>query len=474
MRFRRFLPIRRRWPTLQTILSLWFSVACFANAHAQTNFTILKSFGTLPGAAVPFGGLVADSNLVLYGTTVAGGVATQGVVFSIHSDGTGYSTVKEFVGSTNPMTPYGELTLGHDGRLYGTSYSGGISNFGTVFGLNTDGSGFAVLHSFTGGADGKNPKVGLTEASDGTLYGVTYFANSADRGTIFKINKDGTGYSVMHVFTGNPDGQQVQCKLLEGSDGALYGTTQYGGTTTAGTIFTINKNGTGYGILFNLGSVTAGGYIASSGVIEGSDHFLYGTTGLGGGTGNQGTLYKVDKYGGNYQVLQRFPQNSSAGGSAGGGLIEGANGMIYGLTQHGGIESEGTVFCINEDGSGYAILLNFLNSGADINQPVSPLLQLPNGIFYGTVPYGGPESTGGIYALSQSPFPPRLSLPSISAGSNVFQVSATSYIQYDVQRSTNLSSWDTLGTLLSPVGGQTNYSDTTPPSSAAFYRLHQH
>lgn len=353
---------------------------------AQTNFTILKSFSTLPNAVVPFGALIADSNSVLYGTTCAGGVSTQGVVFSIHSDGTAFTTLKEFQGVTNPMTPYGQLVLGTDGRLYGTSYSGGSSNLGTIFGLNTDGSGLAILHSFIGGADGKNPNVGLTEASDGALYGVTYGGDFTNRGTIFKINKDGSGYSVLHIFTGKPDGQQSQCKLLEGSDGALYGTTQFGGSLNSGILFTISKDGSGYADLFDFGTVVAGGYIPSSGVIEGSDHFLYGTTGFGGGTGNAGTLYKVEKFGGNYQVLQAFPQNSDADGGAGGGLSEGANGMIYGTTQHGGTDSQGTVFSINEDGSGYTILLNFLSSGADINDPISPLLQLTNGIFYGTAP----------------------------------------------------------------------------------------
>jgi len=465
----------QQWLVLRTVFSLWLLTVPFGSAYAQTNITILKSFTSPPNnGIVPYGGLVADSNWVLYGSTAAGGISNQGTVFSIHSDGSGYRMIKELVGLSNGVTPYGELVLGTDGRLYGTTYNGGTSNLGIVFGMNTDGSGFTPLHNFTGGAEGQSPNVDLIEASDGLLYGVTYSGDSLHRGTLFKINKNGSGYSVMHVFTGNPDGQQVQCKLLEGSDGALYGTTQFGGTAIGGTVFAINKDGSGYFVLYNFGSPTANGYIPSGGVIEGIDHFLYGTTGSGGGSGYTGVLYKMDKFGGNYQILQRFPKNASGTGAPGGGLIKGTNGMIYGCTQHGGSDQQGTIFSINEDGADYVILRSFFYAGGDATGPLTPLLQLADGNFYSTTPYGGAAGIGCIYALSQSPLSPRLAMQSASSSSNVFQIAATSFIQYDVQRSTDLSSWPTIGTFTSPVGGQTNYSDLNPPPSAAFYRLHQH
>jgi uncharacterized repeat protein (TIGR03803 family) len=456
-------------------LLFWLSLVTFS-ASAQTNFTILKSFSGIPGPIVPYGSLIADSNLLLYGTTAAGGALTQGVVFAISPDGSSFRILKDIIGLTNGMTPYGALALGKDGRLYGMTYSGGASNLGTVFGLDRDGNNFSVLHSFTGGSDGQNPQVGVTEGSDGALYGVTYFSNTSVRGTIFKINKNGTGYFVMHTFTGNPDGQQTRCKLIEGSDGAIYGTTPFGGNHNAGIIFMINKDGTGYNIIFNFGSITASGTLAAGGVIEGTDHLLYGVTGSGGGSGNLGVIYRVDKIGENYQVIHRFADNGSGGETPIGELCETTNGILYGCTEFGGNDSAGSVYRINEDGSNYTVVRSFKSSSTgDANSPVAALLLLPNGIFYGTTPYGGANDTGCIFALSDSPLAPRL--VTLAPPSNLkaaLQFTATANIPYDVERSTDLSSWTILGTLAAPLSCQTNFTDNAPPTQGAFYRLHQH
>lgn len=441
---------------------------------AQTNFTILKGFGNLPGGVVPFCPLITDPNGVLYGTTVAGGVSTQGVVFAINPDGSNYRVIKEFSGTTNGMSPYGALVLASDGRLYGTTYSGGTSNFGTVFGLNTDGSGFATLHSFTGSTDGKNPRDGLIEGKDGALYGTTYFADTSTRGTVFKVNKNGTGYSVLHIFTGAPDGQQVTCKLLEASDGLIYGVTPFGGTKNIGTIFVISSDGSIYYTLFSFGSINASGYAPVGGVIECGDGNLYGVANLGGGTGNSGVIYKIDKGGVNYQILYHFPDPGNGGQAPAGDLLDGADGTLYGVTQLGGTYEVGSIYKINKDGSGFMVLRSFSSTGGDANEPLYALLQLPSGLLYGTLPYGGPSGTGCIFALSNLPLRPRLLSLSTSASSNVLQFSATSSVQYDVERSMDLSTWTTLGTSTSPIGGQTNYTDINPPQSAGFYRLQQH
>ena len=90
-----------------------------------------------------------------------------------------------------------------DTRLYGTTYYGGNNNgYGTVFAVNTDGSGFTVLKAFTGGNDGANPEAGMV-LSGTTLYGATGQGGSNDFGTVFKVNTDGTGFTVLKNFTGS-------------------------------------------------------------------------------------------------------------------------------------------------------------------------------------------------------------------------------------------------------------------------------
>ena len=466
-------PLRRL--TVVLLLSVFIGLA-----NAQTNFTILKSFTSVPDGNVPYCTLVADTNGVMYGTTIQGGISNQGTIFAINQNAFGYKntfgyiTLKSFVGVTNGVAPFVGLVLSTNGTLYGTTYGGGTSNFGTVFKINRDGTGFAVLHNFTGTTDGKNPEGSLIEGSDGALYGTTLFSDASTRGTVFKLNKDGSGYSILHAFTGNPDGQQTLCRLLEGSDGALYGTTQFGGSHNVGAVFTINKDGGGYNIIYNFRTISNDGVGSVAGLIEGSDHVLYGTSYLGGGTGFNGTVFSLNKDGSGYQILHRFSTTDGDGQRPDGELVEGLDGALYGVTDSGNTGSSGVIYKLNKDGNGYQILRNFSSGNGDGHVPKCALLQLSSGVLFGTTELGAVGGAGCVFALSTAPLSPRIMSLSVSGSSNLLQCAATSAVQYEVQRSTNLSSWSVLTTLTSQTNGQLNYSDLSPPARTSFYRLQQH
>ena len=112
---------------------------------------------------------------------------------------------------------------GSDGALYGTT-SG--TNGSTVFTVNTNATGFTVLHAFGGAGDGQNPPSGVIEASDGALYGTTSNGGTNNLGSVFKLSKDGSSYNVLFSFT-DTNGRSPQAGLLEASDGFLYGSTSY-------------------------------------------------------------------------------------------------------------------------------------------------------------------------------------------------------------------------------------------------------
>ena len=139
-----------------------------------------------------------------------------GTVFKLQTNGSGFVVLKSLSG-INGSAPVAPVMEASDGNLYGTTYAGGISNAGTVFKLSRDGSNFSVLHHFTGGADSANLSGSVIEGSDGYLYGTTMFGNATTRGTIFKVSKNGADYAIIHVFTGSPDGVQPRCRLLKGS-----------------------------------------------------------------------------------------------------------------------------------------------------------------------------------------------------------------------------------------------------------------
>jgi uncharacterized repeat protein (TIGR03803 family) len=217
-------------------------------------------------------------------------------VFKVATNGTGYAVLYSFTGTGGDgATPYGALLLGGDGALYGTTYQGS-----TVFKLNTDGSGYTILDSPVGGT-GYGPYAGLVQGSDGALYGDTYGGGidcfqcaAADWGTVFKLNTDGSGYLVLLNFTGGgTDAAGPRAELVQGRDGQLYGTTFSGGANNNGTVFKLSTNGTDYAVLYSFpprGAMFGDG--PSGGVLPGTDGALYGTT-QGGGAFGYGTVYRL-------------------------------------------------------------------------------------------------------------------------------------------------------------------------------------
>src|ERR1041384_1179802 len=190
---------------------------------AQT-FTTLHSFTARSGpdsntnsdGASPRAGLVLLGN-TLYGTARTGGSSGGGTVFALHTDGTGFTNLHSFTArdpiyytNSDGAYPQAGLSLSGD-NLYGTAFYGGISGNGTVFAINTYGTGFTNLHSFTQtsgttNSDGFWPEAGLI-VSGNTLYGTAYNGGSSGRGTVFALTTDGLGFTNLHSFTVNvPNG----------------------------------------------------------------------------------------------------------------------------------------------------------------------------------------------------------------------------------------------------------------------------
>ena len=187
--------------------------------------------------------IVQGADGTLYGVSRQGGANGNGFVFKVQPDGSGYQTVFPFPAGLNAARlPEYSFILGRDGAFYGTTEFGGTATFGTVYKLNTDGTGFAVLRSFTAGGaavvnDGGAPRGGLVHASDGFLYGLTTTGtaastSTADRnGVVYRIATDGSGYRIIFSFDGGSSAAngQLPNALIEGRDGKLYGTTRAGG-----------------------------------------------------------------------------------------------------------------------------------------------------------------------------------------------------------------------------------------------------
>ena len=212
---------------------------------APTPLAALHTFTGGSDGANPYAGLVLSAN-ALYGTAVYGGSSNAGTVFRVSTNGTGFATLHSFSGGGDGAQPFGGLILSGT-TLYGTTSSGGSSSAGTVFSLNADGTGFTTLHSFGGGSDGAQPW-GELVLSGNTLYGAAGSAGSLSAGTVFSVNTDGTGFATLHNFNGGSDGAGPYAGLVL-SGNTLYGTADVGGTSDEGTVFSVNTDGSGFTVL---------------------------------------------------------------------------------------------------------------------------------------------------------------------------------------------------------------------------------
>ena len=377
---------------------LWLAFSL--SALGQVSFERLRSFGFEPQLGTsPSAGVIEGSDGALYGTTYAGGAANLGVVYRVAKDGSGYSTLHQFTGADGDgARPISEVMEGSDGALYGTTRDAGLNDNGIVFKVNKDGSGYTVLARFDGAGQGSSPYCGVVEAGDGKLYGVTVMGGSLGYGTLYQLNKGGGGFELLHDFVANgTDGRQPQGRLLLSSDGVLYGTTYYGGGNGGGIVFKIQRDGSGFTLLHSFDAFTDG-LFCTTGLVEGTNHLIYGVTSIGG-YWNQGILFCLDTNGGSYKMLHEFGA-SGDGQNPYSGLVRGPDGVLYGTTYTGAGAMNGTIFKINEDGLGYSLVHEF-NYTADYEgyRPEGLLCLSGDGFLYGATSYGGLGNIGAVYRV---------------------------------------------------------------------------
>ena len=299
--------------------------------------TLLWSFGNGNDGNSPYGSLIQGSDGNFYGMTQLGGLYARGTVFKITP--AGVETVLWSFGNTNDGAyPYGSLIEGSDGNFYGTAYVT-VANvsFGTVFRITPAGVE-TVLWSFCNGCVGQYPYVSLILGSDGNFYGLTNGGGVNGKGTIFRITPAGAE-TVLWSFGGSGDGSAPFSKLTLGTDGNFYGLTLAGGTDNWGTIFKFTPGGTET-VLHSFTGGPDGGQPEGS-LLEGSDGNFYATAEFGGLTGN-GNIFQVTP-GGAVTLLWSFGSSATDGAVPRGDLIFGPTGGLYGMTEGGGVNNLGAV-----------------------------------------------------------------------------------------------------------------------------------
>ena len=319
---------------------------------------------------------------------------------------------------------------------------------------------FKVIHTFTGGADGRGPYAGLTADAAGNFYGTT--GGYGTGGTAFKLSKKGSGwvFNPLYAFRGGSDGAYPTARVIFGPDGSLYGTTVEGGVNGCfngcGTVFNLKPPATACKtalcpwtetVLYRFTGGSDGGQ--PSGVDLTFDQLgnIYGTTGAGGyqggdcsASGGCGVVFELTPSNGGWteSVIYTFTGGSD-GASPAAGVIFDQAGNLYGTTWTGGnpgcfAGGCGTVFELTPSGSGWVVkVLYSFQGGSDGGDPNAGLMFDGSGNLYGTTTTGGLDNDGTVFELTPSgggwTFDPLYSFTGIwgSSGSLVMDASGNLY-----------------------------------------------
>ncbi|HEY7993412.1 MAG TPA: choice-of-anchor tandem repeat GloVer-containing protein [Candidatus Eremiobacteraceae bacterium] len=339
------------------------------------------SDGIEPGAP-----LVSLSG-TLYGTTRGGGANGVGTVYSVTPAGA-ENVIHSFGASGDGESPGSGLAI-LAGTLYGTASLDAVNACGVVYSITPAGVE-TPLHTFSGSPDGCRPESPVAPVG-GTLFGMTQSGGKPLQfGVLYKVTTAGVEH-VVHAFGGTPsDGAYPTSSLLNVS-GTIYGTTDAGGTSGMGTVFTRAQGGA-VSVIYSFkggtdGANPLGGLVNLNGT-------FYGTTSRGGASG-YGTVYSITPAGA-HNVVYSFTGTNGDGVNPIGNLAV-QNGVLFGVTSAGGASLDGIAYSMTAGGV-ETIVHTFTGGSADGDNPQAGLI-VARGKIYGTTAFGGAQGMGTVFHL---------------------------------------------------------------------------
>jgi uncharacterized repeat protein (TIGR03803 family) len=312
-----------------------------------------------------------------------------------------------FTGRGDGGNPLSGLIADSAGNLYGVTNSGGRVGAGVVFKLSATGTQ-TTLHNFAGGADGTNPQGRLVRDPAGDLYGTTNSGGASNAGTVFKVTSKGVE-TVLYSFAGNLDGANPVAGLTLDKSGNLYGTTTDGGTNGNGTVFellapTVSGGAWTEQLLYSFGQFTGDGSDPVAGVTFDNSGNLYGTTAAGGNYG-YGTVYQLQNSGSGWteNVLHHFELGND-GGVPYAGLTFYSTNTFFGAATDGGPGGGGggTIFELKETAGVWKFAVIYSLPGWGISGTFRNLLVASGSKIYGTTHCDGSNDAGTVYELTKS------------------------------------------------------------------------
>jgi uncharacterized repeat protein (TIGR03803 family) len=378
---------------------LFNAVLSTTGLAALPQITILHNFrfGTSDGSSPQSG--VAVLGTRIYGTTLLWGSGSDGILYSVNMDGSGYQILHNFSGADGNQ-PNSDVTVAGT-KVFGTAQFGGTgggAGNGTIFSYDTSSSAYQNVYQFAGAFnDAATPMAGFT-AVNSTLYGITWEGGNKNGGAIYRLNSDGSGYGLVQSLggLGNPTpGGGPEANMIQVGT-KLYGTTTRGGASSQGTIFSYDLNTSAVNYLYSFGGGTVDGAVPHGNLA------LVGTVLYGiaeqAGSANQGALFSFDTATSNYSVLHNFVGGTGDGASPVGGMVQ-VGTLLYGTTQSGGTAGDGIIYSLDPVTHDFQIVHNFTGSTSDGAGPASDLTAIGNTLL-GTTSNGGTFSAGTLFAIA--------------------------------------------------------------------------
>ena len=292
------------------------------------SFTVLHHLDYATGEpAEPEAGLIIGHDGLMWGTSLFGGVQFGGTIYTLATDGT-MAIRSEFANDIGMRMPHGALVEGKPGRFYGTTGE-------SVFRFDgRPGGQLKELHRFVPKTDGSGSQAALVFGPDGKLYGCNMYNGPLNKGTLFRLNTDGSRFEMLKAFDGKWEGYDLRAPLLAASDGYLYGCATNGGVFERGVVFRLGTDGS-YEVVHHFAGGDNDGAYPDGALVEGPDGALYGTTSQGGDAPQSfGTVFRMTKRG-RLRLIHRFTDGGAAGEVPRGALCFGPDGSLYGTTQSG-------------------------------------------------------------------------------------------------------------------------------------------
>jgi uncharacterized repeat protein (TIGR03803 family) len=404
---------------LSTIFVLALSIVRAHPVQSQT-YTVLHNFTGGQDGASPQAGVTMDRAGNLYGTTQSGGTAGFGVVFKLTRRNSAWvlNPLYSFRGGSDGQNPQARVTIGPNGTLYGTTFTGGLggcpNGCGTIFNLSPPPRACTavlcpwtetVLYRFTGAGGTESPGLGaLTFDQSGNIYGSAqgdeHFGSG---GNVYELafSNGGWTFSVVYTFGGGATANPLGGVILDNM-GNLYGTSR-GDAFSFGAAFDLTPSGISWmeNTLYGFCGGNNDGSNPIAGLIFDPFGNLYGTTPNSCVMG-QGTVYELTKQSNGTwieTVLHSFSGNDGANPS--GTLAMDSAGNLYGTTYDGGQFGYGTVFRLTPSGGGWTLTTLHQFDSTDGSYPqLSNVVLDANGNLYGTTSQGGAFGNGVVWEIT--------------------------------------------------------------------------